>query len=75
MQFTITKQIAVEAETPEEAVAKINDGNTIALSVQQRPQQQAQPTNFGSRGQGSIIPQNVKFSPTPTTTTTKQVNG
>jgi hypothetical protein len=38
MQFIITKQIAVEAETPEEAVAKIAEGNTISLSVQARPQ-------------------------------------
>jgi hypothetical protein len=39
MQFVVTKQIAVEAETPEEAVARIAEGNTIALSVTLRPQQ------------------------------------
>src|SRR5215475_3010823 len=33
MQFVITRQIAVEAETPEEAVAKIAEGKTISLSV------------------------------------------
>ena len=38
MQFVITKQIAVEAETPEEAVQKIAEGNTISLSVNPRPQ-------------------------------------
>ena len=38
MQFVITKQIAVEAETPEEAVQKITEGNTISLSVNPRPQ-------------------------------------
>ncbi len=39
MQFIITRQIAVEAETPEEAVAKISEGKTIALNVTMRPQQ------------------------------------
>jgi hypothetical protein len=43
MQFVITKQIAVEAETPEEAVAKIGQGQTISLNVNPRPQPQAQP--------------------------------
>ena len=32
MQFIVTRQIAVEAETPEEAVAKIAEGRTISLS-------------------------------------------
>jgi len=43
MQFVITKQIAVEAETAEEALSKVNEGKTISMSVSQRPQQQAQP--------------------------------
>jgi hypothetical protein len=38
MQFIISKQIAVEAETPEEAVAKISEGRTISLSINPRPQ-------------------------------------
>ncbi len=38
MQYVITKQIAVEAENPEEAVAKINEGQTISLNVNPRPQ-------------------------------------
>jgi hypothetical protein len=38
MQFIVTRQIAVEAETPEEAVAKIAEGQTISLSVNPRPQ-------------------------------------
>jgi hypothetical protein len=47
MQFIITKQIAVEAETPEEAIAKAAEGTTIALSVNARPQQtQRQPTSI-----------------------------
>jgi hypothetical protein len=50
MQFIITKQIAVEAETPEEAFAKANEGTTIALSVNARPQPpqqvQRQPTSI-----------------------------
>lgn len=43
MQFIITKQIAVEAETPEEAFAKAAEGTTISLSVNARPQQPGQP--------------------------------
>jgi len=43
MQFVITKQIAVEAETAEEAMSKVNEGKTISMSVSQRPQPQAQP--------------------------------
>jgi len=38
MQFIIVRQIAVEAETPEEAVRKIAEGKTISLSVNPRPQ-------------------------------------
>lgn len=37
MQFTITKVIAVEAETPEEAVQKISEGKTISFTVNPRP--------------------------------------
>src|SRR4029077_20297223 len=40
MQFIITKQIAVEAETPEEAFTKIAEGTTISVSVNARPQPQ-----------------------------------
>lgn len=40
MQFIVTKQIAIEAETPEEAVAKMDEGKTISLSCNQRPQPQ-----------------------------------
>jgi hypothetical protein len=43
MQFIITKQIAVEAETPEEAFSKIAEGTTISLSVNVRPQPQQAP--------------------------------
>ncbi len=39
MQFVIIKQIAVEAETPEEAVLKISEGKAISLNVTVRPQQ------------------------------------
>jgi hypothetical protein len=42
MQFIITKQIAVEAETPEEAFAKASEGTTISFSVNARPQQPGQ---------------------------------
>lgn len=33
MQFLVIKQIAVEADTPEEAVAKASEGATVALSA------------------------------------------
>jgi hypothetical protein len=44
MQFIGTKQIAVEAETAEEAVVKIAEGQgqTISLSVNPRPQPSSQ---------------------------------
>jgi hypothetical protein len=39
MQYIVTKQIAVEAEEPEEAVAKSKtEGKVISLSVTPRPQ-------------------------------------
>jgi len=38
MTFIITKQIQVEAATPEEAIAKITEGQTVAISVNARPQ-------------------------------------
>lgn len=41
-KYIITKQIAVEAESPEEAVAKINEGKTVSFSVSERAQAQAQ---------------------------------
>lgn len=41
MQWTITKQVIVEAETPEEAAVNGKDAPTAAiLSIQPRPQQQ-----------------------------------
>jgi len=40
MQFIVTKQIAVEADTPENAVAAVDKGQTISLNVQLRPQPQ-----------------------------------
>lgn len=49
-QYIITKQIAVEAETPEEAVAKISEGSTISLNVTQRPQ----PQNVGQSQPGIV---------------------
>jgi hypothetical protein len=61
MQWLINKQVAVEAETPEEAVAKINEGKTISFSVTQRPL----PPPTGSPGmiQGSSM---IPFSSTAT---------
>lgn len=54
-QFVIVKQIAVEAETPEEAVGKINEGRTISLTVNARPMQPGQVP-----GAQPVIPQAVK---------------
>jgi len=54
-QYIVTKQIAVEAETPEEAVSKINEGTTISLNVSQRPQPM-QPQQQGVRP-ATILPQ------------------
>jgi hypothetical protein len=44
MLYIVTKQIQVEAETPEEAVAKMAEGQTVGLSVNARPQQAQQVT-------------------------------
>lgn len=38
MKYIVTKQIEVEAESPEEAVAKSKEGSTISLNAQPRPQ-------------------------------------
>jgi hypothetical protein len=40
MQYIVTKQIAVEAETHEEAISKLSEGRTISISVNERPQPQ-----------------------------------
>ncbi len=44
MQFIVNRQIAIEAETPEEALEKTkpNEGTTISLNVNPRPQSQVQ---------------------------------
>ncbi len=43
MQFIIIKQIAVEAETPEEAFGKLTEGKTISLTINPRPTPQQRP--------------------------------
>ncbi len=44
MQYIITTQKSVEANTPEEAMSKIAEATTVAISVTARPQpMQAQP--------------------------------
>lgn len=53
MEWIIAKQVAVEAETPEEAVQKINEGKTISFNVSLRStgKQQAIPTvMYGPQG-------------------------
>jgi len=42
MEWIVAKQIAVEAETPEEAVQKIGEGKTISFTVSLRPQPRPQ---------------------------------
>ena len=48
MEWIVAKQIAVEAETPEEAVTKIGEGKTISFTVTLRPQQQQRPPGLPS---------------------------
>lgn len=49
MQWIISKQIAVEAETPEEAVTKIAEGKTISFSVNARPTPGTLPVRPGAQ--------------------------
>ncbi len=56
MDYVITKTIAVQAETPEEAVAKINEGNTIALNVAPRPS----PVQAGRPSGLPAVPTNMR---------------
>jgi len=50
MQFIVTKQLAVEADSPEEAAYKSKtEGEVMALSVNPRPQ----PMQVVSQGQSS----------------------
>lgn len=39
MEYIITKQIAVQAETPEEALSKISEGRTLNIGITERPPQ------------------------------------
>ena len=49
MQYIVSKQIAVEANSPEEAVANAaTKGNMISLNVTARPQQQPIPQHPGT---------------------------
>jgi hypothetical protein len=43
MQIIVNKQIGIEAETVEEGIAKVanGEGNTISISANARPQQPA----------------------------------
>lgn len=38
-RYIITKQIAVDAESPEDAVTKIANGKTVSFTVVERPPQ------------------------------------
>lgn len=40
VQYIIVKQITVEGETPEDALSKINEGRTIGININERPQAQ-----------------------------------
>jgi hypothetical protein len=63
MNYVITKQIAVEAESPEDAVAKMSNGKTISFSVVERPQQPQGP-QLPPLGTGLTIGRPV-LTPTP----------
>lgn len=66
-QWIVTKQIAVSADTPEEAAYASTKGKTMALSVNPRPQVQATtqqgPAQGGQPAQGQATTQSS--SPTP----------
>ena len=47
MEFIVTKQISVEANTVEEAVAKNAEGKTISISATLRPQPIVRPPMVG----------------------------
>ena len=47
MEFIVTKQISVEADTVEEAVAKNAEGKTISISATLRPQPTVRPPMIG----------------------------
>jgi len=47
MEFIVTKQISVEADTPEEAVAKNAEGRTISVTATLRPQPAVRPPMVG----------------------------
>jgi len=74
MQYVVQRQIAVEADSPEQAIEKTkpNEGSSISVSANPRPTAQASQVT-GSRAQGSQIPSHMTISKTPTTTETKQV--
>lgn len=57
--YVITQQIAVEAESAKEAVAKMDSGKVVGFTVVERPQPQAQ----GGTG-GFGIPKTVLTGPT-----------
>ena len=76
MQYTVTqaKQIAVEAETPEEAQKKVlnGEGTTISSNISAAPRPKPQAQSSGVTG--SRLPDHMTISPTRTITTT-QPNG
>jgi hypothetical protein len=46
MQYIVNRQIAIEAESPEEALEKTKpvEGTTISINANPRPQQVSRPT-------------------------------
>jgi hypothetical protein len=69
MQFVISKQIATEADTPEEALAKNptpEGSKTISMSVNPRPQ--PAPQQAAARQMGQMI---AGTMPIPTQSTKK----
>jgi len=76
MQYVVTqtKQIAIEAETPEEAQKKVlnGEGTSISLTLGAQPRPKGVSTHQGIQGS------NIQINKLPTTTTihpTPAING
>ena len=77
MQYVVTqsKQIAVDAETPEEAQKKVLNGEGITISSNIGAQLRPQPQKISSGVTGGKLPDHMAITPTRTITTTQAANG
>ena len=78
MEYVVTqsKQIAVTAETPEEAQKKVlnGEGNAISSNLSAQPRPQATTPQVSRGVTGGKLPDHMVVTPTKTITTT-QPNG